>query len=257
MDKPLSTVGGTQYMLSKVPEITIWFWVTKILTTGMGEVFSDYLCKNINPIIAVMLGLTGFVAALVLQIKLQRYVTWIYWLTVVMVSIFGTMAADVLHVGFGIPYIVSTTIYVIALAAILTVWYVSEKTLSVHSIFTRRRELFYWATVLITFALGTAAGDLTATTLHFGYFTSGIMFMGLILIPALAYRFFAVNEIFSFWFAYIMTRPLGASFADWVSVSHSRGGLGVGTGQVSLVLAVIIVGLVAYLSTAKNNNVAN
>jgi uncharacterized membrane-anchored protein len=158
------------------------------------------------------------------------------------------MAADVLHVGLGIPYLVSTAFFMVALATILAVWYASEKTLSIHSIHTRRRELFYWATVMATFALGTAAGDMTATTLHLGYFASGLMFTVLIAVPALAHWRFGMNAIFAFWFAYIVTRPIGASFADWMGVAHSRSGLGWGTGPVSLVLAVLILICVGYLT---------
>ena len=174
------------------------------------------MVAHLNPIIAVALGGIAYAAALVLQFSVRRYVPWIYWLTVVMVAIFGTMAADVLHVGLGIPYIVSTTFFAAALIVIFSVWYISEKTLSIHSIYTRRRELFYWATVVTTFALGTAVGDLTATTLHLGYFFSGVMFAVLIALPALAYWLLGLNEIFAFWLAYVLTRPLGASFADWM-----------------------------------------
>lgn len=241
-------------LLSKVPEITILFWITKILTTGMGEVFSDYLCHQLNPVIAVALAGIGLVASLFLQLVVNRYIIWIYWLTVVMVSIFGTMAADVLHVGFEIPYIASTLFFSIALTAIFITWYIVEKTLSIHSIFTRRREVFYWATVLTTFALGTAVGDLTATTMHLGYFTSGVLFAVLIAIPAVVYKLFKLNKVFMFWFAYMMTRPLGASFADWIGVSHIRGGLGLGTGPVSLVLSIAIIGCVSYLKIGFRDN---
>lgn len=243
----------SQEMQIKVPEITLAFWITKILTTGMGEVFSDFLVKSIDPVIAVAFGGFGLVASLILQFAVRKYVAWIYWLTVVMVSIFGTMAADVLHVGLGVPYVVSASFFMAALTALFVVWHACEKTLSIHSIRTRRRELFYWATVLATFALGTAAGDLTAATLHLGYFASGVLFAVLILLPGIAYKLFRLNEIFAFWFAYIMTRPLGASFADWVSVEHSRGGLGIGTGPVSLIFTVIIIVLVGYLAVTRKD----
>ena len=248
-----STSSLGMQMLNKVPEITIFFWIIKVLTTGMGEVASDYLANQINPVIAVALAGICLVASLVLQFSVRRYVAWIYWLNVIMVSIFGTMAADVLHVGFGISYIVSTTFFVVVLAIIFATWYASEKTLSIHSIYTRHREFFYWATILTTFALGTAAGDMTATTMHLGYFFSGVLFALLIAIPALAYWLFGMNEIFAFWFAYIVTRPLGASFADWMGVSHNRGGLGLGTGSVSLGLTIIILGLVGYLAITRKD----
>ncbi len=173
------------------------------------------------------------------------------WLAVVMVSVFGTMATDALHVELGIPYAASTTFYAAALAAIFTVWSRTENTLSIHSITTRRRELFYWATVLTTFALGTAVGDLTAVTMHLGCFSSGVLFGVLIAIPALAHWRFRLPAIPAFWFAYVLTRPLGASFADWAGVSHARNGLGVGTLEVSLVLLVAITGLAAYLANTQ------
>lgn len=248
-----STSSLSRKMLNKVPEITVFFWIIKILTTGMGEVTSDFLARTLNPVIAVSLAGIALVASLILQISVRRYIAWIYWLTVVLVSIFGTMAADVLHVGFGIPYIVSTAFFVAALAVIFVVWYANEKTLSIHSIHTRRRELFYWATILATFALGTAAGDMTATTMHLGYFNSGVMFAVLIAVPALAYGIFKVNEIFTFWFAYIVTRPLGASFADWAGVPQSRSGLGLGTGSVSLYLTIIILVLVGYMAMTRKD----
>ena len=154
--------GGAQSMhlvmraLRKVPEVTVYFWIIKLLTTAMGESTSDYLVHQLNPVIAVALAGIGLLVALVLQLAVRRYVAWIYWLAVVMVAVFGTMAADVLHIGLGIPYLVSTAFFAVALAVIFGVWYASEKTLSIHSIYTRRRELFYWATVITTFALGTA-----------------------------------------------------------------------------------------------------
>jgi uncharacterized membrane-anchored protein len=243
----------TRRAMSKVPEVTAFFWIIKVLTTGMGETTSDYLAHRISPIIAV--GLAGVVlaAVLVVQLSVRRYVPWIYWAAVVMVSVFGTMAADVLHVGLGVPYVASTAFFVVALAAVFVVWYASEKTLSIHSIVTWRRELFYWATVMTTFALGTAAGDMTAVTMHLGYFSSGVMFAVLIAIPALAYSRFALNGIFAFWCAYVLTRPLGASFADWMGVSHARGGLALGTGPVSLALGVVILALVGYLSVTRKD----
>jgi uncharacterized membrane-anchored protein len=242
-----------QRAMSKVPQVTALFWIIKVLTTGMGETTSDFLAHRISPIIAV--GLAGVVLAAVLavQLSVRRYVTWIYWAAVVMVSVFGTMAADVLHVGLGVPYVASTAFFAVVLAAIFVVWYASERTLSIHSIVTWRPEVFYWATVLTTFALGTAAGDMTAVTLHRGYFTSGVMFAVLIALPALAYSRFALNGIFAFWCAYIVTRPLGASFADWMGVSRTRGGLALGTGPVSLALAVVVIALVGYLAVTRKD----
>jgi uncharacterized membrane-anchored protein len=237
--------------LRKVPEVTVYFWIIKLLTTGMGETTSDYLVHRINPLIAVALGGIALAVALVLQFRVRHYVTWTYWLAVVMVAIFGTMAADALHVGFGVPYLDSAAFFASALAVIFVAWYACEKTLSIHSIDTRRRELFYWATVMATFALGTAAGDMTAFTLGLGFFSSGVLFAVVIAVPALAYRLVGLNAIVAFWFAYIVTRPLGASFADWLGRPYNLGGLGLGTGPVSLVLALVIIGFVGYLTVTR------
>jgi uncharacterized membrane-anchored protein len=195
--------------------------------------------------------LIGLAAALRMQFKTPRYDAWTYWLVVVMVSVFGTSAADALHVGFGIAYPVSSTFYLIVLAVIFLAWYRSEKTLSIHSIYTARREKFYWAAVLATFALGTAAGDMTATNMHLGYLSSGVLFAILIALPAVAYWRFGLNSIVAFWLAYIMTRPLGASFADWMDNPHRLGGLALGTGPVALGLTVMIVGFIAYLAITR------
>jgi uncharacterized membrane-anchored protein len=248
-----SPITVARRTMSKVPEVTAYFWIVKVLTTGMGETTSDFLAHRLNPILAVALAGIVLAASLVLQFSVRRYVPWIYWAAIVMVSVFGTMAADVLHVALGVPYVISTAFFVVGLAAVFALWYACEKTLSIHSIVTVRREFFYWATVMTTFALGTATGDLTAVTLHLGYLTSGVMFAVLIAIPALAYRFLRMNAIFTFWFAYVLTRPLGASFADWMGVSHARGGLALGTGPVSLVLAVIIFGFVGYLTVTRKD----
>jgi uncharacterized membrane-anchored protein len=224
-----------QRAATKVPEATAAFWIAKGLTTGMGESASDYFVHRFPPAAAVAVGGLAFVAALALQFGARRYVPWIYWLTVAMVGVFGTMAADVLHVGLGVPYFASTTFFAVALAAVFAVWFATERTLSIHSIDSWRREAFYWAAVVTTFALGTAAGDVTAVTLHLGYFASGVMFAVLITVPAVAYGWLGVNAVVAFWIAYVLTRPLGASFADWIGVSHVRGGLDVGAGRVSMI----------------------
>ncbi|MEO7001272.1 MAG: hypothetical protein ABI068_05695 [Ktedonobacterales bacterium] len=223
------------------------FWTVKLLTTAMGESTSDYLVYQINPYVAVALGCVGLIVALAIQFSVRRYIPWVYWLAVVMVAIFGTMAADVAHVVVGISYLVSTVSLSIILAAVFVAWYVSEGTLSIHSIYTWPREVFYWATVMATFALGTAAGDLTAATLGLGYFASGVLFAVLFAIPALAYRLLKANEIATFWFAYILTRPLGASFADWFG-KPILGGLGLGDEKVVLVLTILIIVGVGYLT---------
>jgi uncharacterized membrane-anchored protein len=238
---------------SKVPEITAYFWIAKGLTTGMGESTSDFLVHKLVPELAVVLGAIALVIALALQFAAPRYVAWRYWLAVSMVGVFGTMAADVLHVGLGVPYVASTLFYAFVLTGVFLVWYASEQTLSIHSIFTPRRELFYWAAVLATFALGTAAGDLTAVTFGLGYFPSGLLFAAVIAIPAVGFWRFGMNSILAFWFAYVATRPLGASFADWLGVTHRRGGLALGNGWVSLGLAALIAMIVAYLTVTRED----
>lgn len=253
-----------RYVASKVPEITAYFWIVKILTTAMGESTSDYLVSHIDPVFAVGIGFVIFAVAMILQFSVRRYIAWVYWFAALAVAIFGTMAADVLHVGFGIPYIVSAAFFAFALAIIFIIWYASEKTLSIHSIFTVRREIFYWLTILATFALGTATGDLTATTLGFGYLSSGILFAVLIAIVALSHaglkaimgaehRHESRNTVFAFWLAYILTRPLGASFADWMGKASSAGGLGWGDGLVALVLFVFIIIFVGYMSFTQKD----
>lgn len=229
-------------LVSKVPLITVVFWLAKILTTGMGETTSDFFVKTFDPVIAVLAAGVVLLVVLVAQLLAKRYAPWLYWAAVVMVSIFGTMAADVLHIQFGIPYAASTVGFAVVLAGIFVVWYLTERSLSIHNIHTRRQELFYWATVLVTFALGTAAGDLTANTLKLGYLASGILFAIVIAIPAVGFWRFGLTATFAFWFAYIVTRPLGASFADWFAVSPERGGLALGTGPISIgLLAAIVV----------------
>jgi uncharacterized membrane-anchored protein len=235
----------------RVPEITAFFWIIKALSTAMGESTSDFLVHTIDPVVAVAGGFVAFCVALALQFSMRRYMAWTYWLAVVMVGVFGTMAADVLHVRFGVAYAVSSVLYGVVLAAVFVAWDRTERTLSIHTINTARREAFYWAAVVSTFAMGTAVGDLTATTFHLGYFGSMALFAGIICIPAIGYRFFHWNAIFSFWFAYVVTRPLGASFADALGKPKSLGGLGIGDGKVTLILTGLIVILVAYLAKTR------
>ncbi len=239
--------------LLRVPAVTAYFWAIKGLSTAMGEATSDYLVHTIGPAPAVLIGFVCFVAALALQFSMRRYVAATYWLAVVMVGVFGTMAADVLHVGFGVPYAVSSVLGVVGLSAVFFVWWRTEGTLSIHSIDTTRREIFYWAAVVATFALGTALGDLTAITLNLGYPGSALLFAALIAVPAIGYRWFRMNAILAFWFAYVMTRPLGASIADWLGKPTSAGGLGWGSGWVSLGLSALIIALVAFLSVTHRD----
>jgi uncharacterized membrane-anchored protein len=240
--------------LKKVPEVTIFFWIIKLLTTALGESSADYLFHVfvLKPLIAIAIGAIGLIVALILQLTARRYVAWIYWFAVAMVAVFGTMAADVAHVGLGVSYQASTAFFAAVLAVIFVTWYASEKTLSIHSISTRRRELFYWGVVMATFALGTAAGDLTAKTLGWGYFPSTLLFLAFIAVPALGYWKMGLNGILAFWFAYVVTRPLGASFADWIGKS-TLGGLGFGDGWVSLALALATIGFVSYLTVTRRD----
>lgn len=228
----------------KVPAVTALFWVIKILTTGMGEAASDYL-GNTNLVLGALVGVGAFALAMWLQLRAPRYAAPTYWFAVGSVAVFGTMVADVLHVA-GLSYWVTSVAYALAVAALFTMWHRSEGTLSIHSITTARREQFYWATVLATFALGTAVGDLTGLRLGWGFFASGLLFTGAILVPLVAWRLGA-NPIATFWVAYVLTRPLGASFADWVAKEHGTGGgLDFGDGRVTLVTLVLIALLVAY-----------
>ncbi len=239
-------------LAAKVPEITALFWIIKILTTGMGESTSDFL-GNVNLALAGAVGVLGFAGAMWLQFRVRRYVAVVYWFAVMMVAVFGTMAADGLHVALGVPYVGSTIFYAVVLATVLYRWHRSEGTLSIHSIVTRRRETYYWITVLATFALGTAAGDLTATSMNLGFFASGVLFAVIIALPAIAWWQFGLNEVAAFWLAYIVTRPLGASFADWLGKPRRLSGVGLGDGVVSAVALVVIVGLVGYVAVARTD----
>ena len=247
-DAPATRRHGQEDAVVKVAAVTVFFWLIKILTTAMGESISDYLVHGYNPYLAVIVGFLGFLIAMTLQLRSRRYLSWAYWLAVSMVAVFGTMAADVLHVEFHIPYIASTILFALALIVVFTSWHRSEGTLSIHSINTRRRELFYWAAVLATFAMGTAAGDLAAYTANLGFLPAGLLFAALFALPGIAYRYLNLNAILAFWFAYVMTRPLGASFADWMGKSRHAGGLGWGDGPVSFTLAILIVALVTYVA---------
>ncbi|MFD5515713.1 hypothetical protein [Streptomyces sp. NPDC127066] len=249
---PSPAVPAAAVLASKVPEVTLYFWVIKVLTTGMGETASDFLAQRLGPVPAVGLGGLALATSLALQFAVRRYVAWVYWTAIVMVSVFGTMAADVLHVGLGVPYLISTPLFLAALGAVFAVWYGSEHTLSIHSIRTRRREAFYWATVLATFALGTAAGDLSAAV-GLGYLGSAVLYAVAIAVPAIAHHRGSLNAVAAFWTAYVITRPLGASVADWMALGHARGGLGLGLGPVTASWTVAIVGFVAYLALSRRD----
>lgn len=239
---------GWRFATAKVPDATPSFWLTKVLTTAMGEATSDYLVHAINPYVAVLLGALFFAVAFGIQFAAPRFVIWKYWLAVTGVGVFGTMVADVLHVALGVPYVVSAPLFACVLAAVLIAWYRSEGTLSIHTIYTPRRELFYWATVVSTFALGTAAGDMSARSLGLSYLPSAFLFLAIIVIPAVGYWRFRWNAVLAFWFAYIATRPIGASFADWLGFPPSVGGVGFGHGPVALVFTIMIAVCVAYIT---------
>lgn len=234
----------------KVPEITVVFWVLKLLTTGMGEAMSDY-AGSVSTTFGAVVITGGFALAMWLQLRRDAYYAPCYWFAVMMVAVFGTMAADGIHADAGIPYAISTPAFALVTAGVFALWHRSEGTLSIHSIDTRRRELFYWAAVLGTFALGTAAGDLTASSLSLGFLHSVFLFGGIILIPAIGWWRLGMNAIAAFWFAYVLTRPLGASFADWFSKSHALTGLGLGDGTVSLIAFLIFVPAVAWVARTK------
>lgn len=239
-------------LAAKVPEITGMFWVLKILTTGMGEAMSDFL-GSVSVPLAGLIGIGGIALALRLQLRAREYRAPTYWFAVMMVAVFGTMAADGIHDGASLPYPVTTALYAAITGSVFLAWWRSEGTLSIHSITTRRREGYYWAAVLSTFALGTAAGDLTATTLHLGFLVSAILFASIISLPAVAWRQRLMNPILAFWLAYIVTRPLGASFADWFSKPPSITGLGLGDGTVSGIALVVFVALVAYTAVTRRD----
>ncbi len=239
-----------QPLAAKVPEITVIFWVLKILTTGMGESMSDFLGQNSLPLAGVV-GIGGMWLAFRLQMRRREYSAPFYWFAVMMVAVFGTMVADGVHDGAAIPYTITTPLFALVVAGVFILWYRSEGTLSIHSIVTRRREAYYWSAVLATFALGTAAGDMTATSLNLGFLESGILFAGIIAIPALAWWRGKLNPIVAFWCAYVVTRPLGASFADWFSKPHASTGLGLGDGTVSGLALIVFVLLVAYVTIRK------
>lgn len=242
------TSGRVRHALAKVPEITVLFWVIKIISTGMGEATSDYLAHRFSPLAVAPFGIVLLVVALAIQLRAASYNAWRYWFAVTSVAVTGTMLADGLHVKVGLSYTVTTVGYLALLAVTFFLWFRVEGTLSIHSIYTTRRELFYWATVIATFALGTAAGDFTANTLHMGFLASGFLFLALFILPGIGFFYFGLNEVVAFWFAYVMTRPLGASFADYLGVSHHRGGIAIGTGIVAIVAGVVIVILVAVVA---------
>jgi uncharacterized membrane-anchored protein len=242
--------GWREPVAAKVPEIMVLFWVLKLLTTAGGEAFSDYLDVHGNAVAAAA-EILIFVVAVIVQFRTRRYVAAAYWFLALAIAIFGTGVADAMHVVLGIPYAGTSALWAAALAVIFWLWNRSEGTLSIHSITTTRRELYYWATVFATFALGTALGDFTATSLGLGYLASGILFAVVILIPAVAWRL-GLSPVLAFWSAYVITRPLGASFADYLSKPFG-GGLGYGDLTVSIALICALAVLVAYTAITRRD----
>jgi len=239
-------------LAAKVPEITFLFWVVKLLTTCGGEAVSDYLALGNRQVGAAVEG--GLLAvALVWQFRTRRYVATAYWALAFAIAIFGTGVSDALHLFIGIPYAGTTLLWAVVLALIFWAWYRSEGTLSIHSIVTRRREAFYWAVVFATFALGTALGDFTASVLGLGYLASAIMFLFIIGIPAVFWWRFGLNSVAAFWFAYVVTRPLGASFADYFGRARALSGAGFGSGRVAVIVAIAVAILVGYLAVTRRD----
>jgi uncharacterized membrane-anchored protein len=252
------TTATTRRLLSKVPEVTLFFWVIKVMATTVGETAADLLNDHLG------LGLTGttlvmsvlLVGALVAQFRSERYVPGVYWVAVVLISVVGTLASDNLVDNFGVALTTTTVAFAALLVVTFAAWYRRERTLSIHSIVTARREAFYWAAILFTFALGTSAGDLVAEELSLGYRVSALIFAALIAGIAVAHYRFRLNAVLAFWAAYVLTRPLGASVGDYLSQPHRHGGLGLGTVKTSAVFLVIILGLVSYLTATGRDTPA-
>ena len=253
-DPGLAPEHGTSLsrMLNKVPEVTLVFWIIKVMATTVGETAADYLAVHVGLGTAITGGIMAAILAamLTVQMRARRYVPWIYWVTVVLVSVVGTQITDALTDRLDVSLYTSTVAFAVLLALVFDAWYGSERTLSIHSITTTRREAFYWAAILFTFALGTAAGDLATEALGLGFTVGVQVFGGLIALTYLAYRMGA-NAVLTFWIAYILTRPLGASLGDLLSQSRTYGGLGLGTVVTSLVFLAVIAGLVAMVSAGS------
>jgi uncharacterized membrane-anchored protein len=252
---PSSLSPRARRTLNKVPELTIYFWIVKVLATTVGETAADFLNTHLN------LGLTGttvvmgalLIVVLVFQFKANKYIPGIYWLAVVLISVVGTLVTDNLVDNFGVALETTTVIFAVALAATFAAWFASEKTLSIHTIYTRRREAFYWLAILFTFALGTAAGDLVAEKLALGYGNSVFLFAAAIAVVAIAHYWLKLNAVLAFWIAYILTRPLGASSGDYLSQARSDGGLGLGTVGTSAIFLITILGVVVYLAISRRD----
>ena len=251
--KSCTSTSGLPQLLNKVPEVTLLFWIVKIMATTVGETGADFLIFKLKFGLAATSYLSSIllVVALVIQIISRKYIPWMYWLTVVLISIVGTLITDNLTDNYGVRLETTTIIFSLALIATFGFWYMSQKTLSIHTIYTLKRELYYWAAILFTFALGTAAGDLVSESWHLGYALSGLIFAALIGLVIIGYYAFKANAVLAFWIAYILTRPLGASLGDYLSQRHSHGGLGLGTTKTSIAFLIIFVGSGVYWSISN------
>lgn len=255
LDPAKALTQSKNSMLNKVPEITIFFWIIKVLATTIGETAADFLNDNLNLglTITTLIMSVFLVIILIFQFKSKKYVPGIYWLAVVLISVVGTLITDNLVDNMGVPLQTTTIIFAIALIMTFVVWYMNEKTLSIHSIRTTKREGFYWAAILFTFSLGTAAGDLIAEGLNLGYWKSAVLFAGLIALVAIAHRHLKLDAIWAFWIAYILTRPLGASLGDFLSQPRADGGLGLGTAGTSGIFLATILCVVVFLTVTKRD----
>lgn len=244
-------------MFNKVPEVTLAFWVIKIMSTTVGETGADYLAVHVGLGTAVTDGIMAvlLIVSLLLQLRARQYVPWRYWLTVVLVSVVGTQITDALTDGFEISLYLSTAVFAVALALTFAIWFAIERTLSIHTIVTTRRELFYWTAILFTFALGTAAGDLATEELQLGFRLSVVIFSALIAGVTLAY-YLGADAVLTFWVAYVLTRPLGASLGDFLSQAQIYGGIGLGTVVTSIGFLAVIIILVTILSIGPNGSAA-
>ncbi len=254
-DAGTATASVGRRMLNKVPEVTLWFWIIKILATTVGETAADYLNETLGFGLSNTTYVTGalLLVLLALQFRARRYVPAVYWATIVVISVFGTLITDNLTDGHDVPLTTSTTVFTVILALVFAAWFAAERTLSIHSIVTTRREAFYWLTILFTFALGTAAGDLVAEKASLGYTVSVLIFGGVIALITVAHLVFRLNAVLSFWLAYVMTRPLGASIGDLLSQTRHDGGLGLGTTGTSYIFLAIILTLVVFLTVTKRD----
>lgn len=250
-----SLVKEGRQIWNKVPQVTIFFWIIKIMATTVGETAADFLNFNLNwGLTITTIAISGLLLiSLFFQISASKYIPTLYWTAVVLISVVGTLITDNLVDNLGVPLELTTLFFSLALLVTFVTWYASEKTLSIHSITTGKREAFYWLAILFTFALGTAAGDLVAESMNLGYWVSAVIFAAIIGAVSLAHFLFKLNAVTAFWMAYILTRPLGASLGDYLSQPHSEGGLELGTTGTSIIFIVIILGLVLYLTKTKKD----